>query len=213
MDSPAPPQQLHPHSTACFFNGCDKPTMPDQWKCSFHRNRGRCLVQDCNNQAYARQLCAKHGGKKKCYVEGCPLSARLANVCYKHGARNLNKKCTHEGCTKPAQFQHKCVRHGGGRKCKVDGCVAHARCGGYCCRHGREVGIVREKRPKINASPRPRGRKCLDDVKIEPPVVVFTEPFSTEEWYELDWSMPTTKCLDSMDLPWTNEMIDFLRTL
>ncbi|RHY22126.1 hypothetical protein DYB32_009602 [Aphanomyces invadans] len=219
----------------CFFNGCGKPAVADSWKCTFHRNRGRCLVANCTNQAYARSLCARHGGKKKCFVDGCNLSARLANVCYKHGARNLNKKCIHEGCTKPAQFQQKCVRHGGGRKCKVDGCTAHARCAGLCCRHGREAGIVREsKKSKLDrrpSSPISCGSLTSDDVGSGDPTnvpssVVLAETFLTDDWDELDWewaiapmeplalpSRPPIASKLAMDVLWTNDLVDFLRSL
>ncbi|RHY05843.1 hypothetical protein DYB25_007704 [Aphanomyces astaci] len=234
----------------CFFNGCGKPAVTNSWKCSFHRNRGRCLVDECTNQAYARQLCARHGGKKKCFVDGCNLSARLANVCYKHGARNLNKKCIHDGCTKPAQFQQKCVRHGGGRKCKVEGCSAHARCGGLCCRHGREVGIVREKKakPPIDPPSSPTssstsssssgggGVHCHDSLfrnehtrpnhvntqnNIQRTNVVLTETFAIADWDDVDWELVIAPMIPlnlprqpaKCDLPWTNDMLEFLRSL
>ncbi|KAH9089308.1 hypothetical protein Ae201684P_001509 [Aphanomyces euteiches] len=173
---------ISPAMTTCFFNGCANPVQRDSWKCYFHRNRGRCVVEHCTNQAYARQLCSRHGGKKECLVDGCHLRARLANVCYRHGARNLNKKCIAEGCTKPAQFQNKCVRHGGGRKCKIDGCHAHARCGGLCCRHGREAGIVKSK----------GGRK--QTASEEHASIVLVESFlATIEWADLD-EISSLKC-------------------
>ncbi|CAK4072973.1 unnamed protein product [Aphanomyces euteiches] len=130
----------------CFFNDCHKEVQPGSWKCVFHRNRARCLVADCQNQVYARNLCVRHGGKKQCQHEGCTGNARLGNFCSKHGTGSVKKKCTEEGCTKMAHARHKCVRHGGGRKCKMEGCQTHARNGGYCCRHNRQIANDKERR-------------------------------------------------------------------
>ncbi|KAF0717733.1 Aste57867_2125 [Aphanomyces stellatus] len=117
----------------CYINGCTHPVIANSWRCRHHRHRGRCIVDNCDNQVYARNLCCRHGAKKTCEHDGCTLRARLGNVCYKHGAHK--KQCTEPGCTQPAQARQKCVKHGGGRKCKADACTAHARTGGYCQRH------------------------------------------------------------------------------
>ncbi|KAH9106446.1 hypothetical protein LEN26_012759 [Aphanomyces euteiches] len=124
-------------ATTCYFNDCNNQVLPGSWKCIFHRHRARCLMDNCQNQVYARNLCVRHGGKKQCEFAGCTLNARLGNVCSKHGAGDMKKRCTHEGCTKQAHERQKCVRHGGGRKCKMHGCQTHARSGGFCSRHSR----------------------------------------------------------------------------
>ncbi|ETV99286.1 hypothetical protein H310_08021 [Aphanomyces invadans] len=142
--SAAEPHHRFPPSRTCFFNDCHKEVQPGSWKCVFHRNRARCLIADCQNQVYARNLCVRHGGKKQCKQEGCSGNARLGNFCSKHGTGSIKKKCTEEGCTKMAHARHKCVRHGGGRKCKMDGCQTHARNGGYCCRHNRQLANDKE---------------------------------------------------------------------
>ncbi|KAF0718832.1 Aste57867_1456 [Aphanomyces stellatus] len=100
---------------------------------SMYRPRGRCIVDNCENQIYARQRCCKHGAKKPCAVHGCALRARHNGVCFAHGAPK--KQCAEPGCPKPAQARQKCVKHGGGRTCKFHGCISHARSGGYCQRH------------------------------------------------------------------------------
>ncbi|KAF0720768.1 Aste57867_47 [Aphanomyces stellatus] len=141
-----------PIGTTCFFNDCHKEVQPGSWKCVFHRNRARCLVTDCQNQVYARNLCVRHGGKKQCQHDGCTGNARLGNFCSKHGTGSIKKKCTEEGCTKMAHARHKCVRHGGGRKCKMDGCQTHARNGGYCCRHNRQLATKQDKSSSSTAS-------------------------------------------------------------
>ncbi|KAF0691082.1 Aste57867_17620 [Aphanomyces stellatus] len=120
----------------CFFNDCSNPVLPNSWKCHFHRHRGRCQVDDCRNQVYARHLCGRHGGKKQCKVEGCTLNARLGSVCCKHGAGSLRKLCSYPNCTKQVHARDRCVRHGGGKQCRKEGCQNHARSGGLCRRHG-----------------------------------------------------------------------------
>ncbi|KAF0720475.1 Aste57867_268 [Aphanomyces stellatus] len=127
-------------TTICFFNDCDNLTVPGSWKCDFHKNRSRCLVDACQNQVYARNLCVRHGGKRRCEAEGCGRNVRIGSFCSNHGAGSSKKLCTEDGCKNVAHKRHKCVRHGGGRQCKVNGCKTHARSGGYCCRHSRLVG-------------------------------------------------------------------------
>ncbi|KAH9164800.1 hypothetical protein AeNC1_018629 [Aphanomyces euteiches] len=117
----------------CNVNGCIHPAVANSWRCRHHRHRGLCIVDNCNNQVYARQLCCRHGAKKTCEHNGCTLRARWNNLCYKHGAQK--KPCSEPGCGQPAQARQKCVKHGGGRKCNADGCTAHARAGGFCQRH------------------------------------------------------------------------------
>ncbi|KAF0691083.1 Aste57867_17621 [Aphanomyces stellatus] len=142
--SPPPPTTT---DSICFFNDCSNPVLPNSWKCHFHRHRGRCHVDDCRNQVYARHLCGRHGGKKQCKVEGCTLNARLGSVCCKHGAGSLRKLCSHPNCTKQVHARDRCVRHGGGRQCRKDGCKNHARSGGYCRRHGHLRLLVRPPSP------------------------------------------------------------------
>ncbi|KAF0720476.1 Aste57867_269 [Aphanomyces stellatus] len=133
-------------SSICFFNDCDNPIVPGSWKCEFHKNRSRCLVDACQNQVYARNLCVRHGGKRRCEANGCDRNVRIGTFCSTHGIGAAKKLCTEDGCTNVAHKRHKCVRHGGGRKCRADGCPTHARSGGYCCRHTRLVGLVHHDR-------------------------------------------------------------------
>ncbi|KAF0709500.1 hypothetical protein AaE_012865 [Aphanomyces astaci] len=124
-------------------------------RCRHHRHRGRCMVDNCSNQVYARNLCCRHGAKKQCEFDGCTLRARLGNVCYKHGADK--KQCEEPGCSQPAQARQKCVKHGGGRKCKANDCLAHARAGGYCQRHRAALS------PKVVAKQDINMRALWDD--------------------------------------------------
>ncbi|KAH9105683.1 hypothetical protein LEN26_014680 [Aphanomyces euteiches] len=124
-------------ASTCFFNDCTNVIVAGSWKCQFHKNRARCLVNDCRNQVYARSLCVRHGGKRQCDTEGCGRNVRIGNFCSFHGTGPAKKRCTAPGCSKVAHKRQLCVRHGGGRKCKVDACPTHARSGGYCCRHSR----------------------------------------------------------------------------
>ncbi|CAK4072972.1 unnamed protein product [Aphanomyces euteiches] len=124
-------------SSKCFFNDCNNVVLPGSFKCVFHRNRSRCLHENCQNQVYARNLCVRHGGRKRCIHDGCELNARLGDVCSKHGAGLLKKRCTHPDCSNQAHARGKCVRHGGGRKCKAEDCHRHARLGGFCSKHNR----------------------------------------------------------------------------
>ncbi|KAF0720478.1 Aste57867_271 [Aphanomyces stellatus] len=132
--------------TKCFFNDCDNDVVPGLWKCEFHKNRGKCLAGDCQNQVYARSLCVRHGGKRQCQAADCTSNVRIGDFCSRHGAVSRKKRCNEPGCDKVAHARQKCVRHGGGRKCKVDGCDTHARIGGLCCRHGttKDSGPVDE---------------------------------------------------------------------
>ncbi|RHY15158.1 hypothetical protein DYB28_002960 [Aphanomyces astaci] len=136
----------------CLISGCNDVVMHNSWRCKLHRHRGMCIIDNCTNQAYARQLCCRHGAKKECAVDGCNLRARLDNVCYKHGA--TKKLCTEVGCTQPAQARQRCVKHGGGRQCKRPGCTAHARTGGFCQRHrtSSDVPTPLQLLPTVTAS-------------------------------------------------------------
>ncbi|CAK4685042.1 hypothetical protein AeMF1_012023 [Aphanomyces euteiches] len=130
-------------AASCFFNDCSNDVVPGSWKCSFHKNRSRCLVDDCQNQVYARNLCVRHGGKRRCEAPNCERNVRIGSFCSSHGSGTSKKLCTEPGCSNVAHKRQRCVRHGGGRKCKIDGCKTHARSGGYCCRHTRLVGLVK----------------------------------------------------------------------
>ncbi|CAK4681813.1 hypothetical protein LEN26_001812 [Aphanomyces euteiches] len=131
----------------CFFNDCENPTANGTWKCTFHRHRSLCLVHNCQNQVYARNLCVKHGGKPKCQAENCTMNSRVGNFCSRHGASHLKKRCSRDGCDKQAHARGFCVRHGGGRKCRIDDCTCHARNGPYCARHNREIEDKMQKEP------------------------------------------------------------------
>ncbi|KAF0699648.1 Aste57867_9793 [Aphanomyces stellatus] len=119
----------------CYFKGCSRPTTGDSVKCEFHKQRSICLVQDCRNQVFARNLCVRHGGKKTCRHDGCNENVRLGDLCGKHGAGSTRKLCIETGCEKFAQTRQRCSAHGGGQRCKLEGCSTHARKGGYCTRH------------------------------------------------------------------------------
>ncbi|KAF0682994.1 Aste57867_24924 [Aphanomyces stellatus] len=119
----------------CYFNGCPRPTTGDSIKCKFHNLRSICLVQDCRNQVFARNLCVRHGGKKTCCHDDCNENVRIGDLCGKHGAGTTRKPCIEPGCSKFAQSKMRCSAHGGGQRCKLDTCTAHARKGGYCTRH------------------------------------------------------------------------------
>ncbi|KAH9152522.1 hypothetical protein AeRB84_005063 [Aphanomyces euteiches] len=121
--------------TKCFFKGCANDVMLGSWRCQFHSHRARCLIDDCRNQVYARNLCVRHGGKKKCQVQGCSFSCRMGGFCVKHGAPSSVKLCSEPGCSKHAHLRGKCVRHGGGRRCSVEGCQSFARGRAFCIRH------------------------------------------------------------------------------
>ncbi|CAK4071270.1 unnamed protein product [Aphanomyces euteiches] len=119
----------------CYFNDCPEDATPNSWKCTFHRHRRACQVDECRNQVYARRLCVRHGGKRQCQVPFCGTNIRVGTFCTKHGGEANKRYCKIEGCNKQAHLQGKCVRHGGGRLCKTEGCTAHARHGSFCKRH------------------------------------------------------------------------------
>ncbi|KAF0738518.1 hypothetical protein Ae201684P_019933 [Aphanomyces euteiches] len=119
----------------CFFNGCTNSVIPDSFKCIFHSQRGRCLVQDCRNQVYARNLCVRHGGKRPCAFDGCNLNSRVGKFCTKHSPTDSVRRCSHEGCQNQSHLRGKCFRHGGSKFCMMEGCVTYARNRGYCTRH------------------------------------------------------------------------------
>ncbi|KAH9110617.1 hypothetical protein LEN26_001704, partial [Aphanomyces euteiches] len=126
----------------CFFNDCESPVLPGSWKCYFHRRRGRCLVDNCANQVYARRLCVRHGGRSQCQHENCTMNQRVGNFCWRHATTKLKKTCSHPGCGKQAHARGKCVRHGGGRLCKAPNCSMYARHGSYCTRHSHSQTIA-----------------------------------------------------------------------
>ncbi|OQS07731.1 hypothetical protein THRCLA_00272 [Thraustotheca clavata] len=119
----------------CCFKGCVHEALFPSSKCSFHRNRAQCLVEDCGNQVYARHLCVRHGGKKTCAFSDCFSHARIGNYCVRHSKDATKQQCSEDGCTKTAHRNQKCVGHGGGRPCLIAGCSTHARAGGMCWRH------------------------------------------------------------------------------
>ncbi|KAF0716456.1 Aste57867_2841 [Aphanomyces stellatus] len=146
----------------CFFNHCHNPVEAGAWKCIFHKHRGRCLVQSCRNQMYARDLCIRHGGKQQCIVDNCDRNVRMGELCALHGTlAHKELRCTEPHCTSVAHNRHKCVKHGGGRQCKAPQCTRHPRAGGYCCRHAQHNGIVTLE--DIN-----RGSECVSDVACPP---------------------------------------------
>ncbi|OQS07801.1 hypothetical protein THRCLA_20059 [Thraustotheca clavata] len=122
-------------SQSCLFNGCSNPILEGSTKCEFHRNRNKCIVADCFNQVYARQLCIRHGGKRLCQFPDCYTNARTGDLCAKHGGDKTKALCTEPGCTKKAHLKNKCIRHGGGKPCSMANCESHARIGGFCWRH------------------------------------------------------------------------------
>ncbi|KAF0683657.1 Aste57867_24302 [Aphanomyces stellatus] len=117
----------------CLFNDCPNPPLtPHSLKCAFHKSRGKCRVDACLNQVYARRLCVRHGGKKLCQRPTCTAHARGNAFCLKHGGVAKRRVCQMDGCPKLAHANHKCVAHGGGRYCKSPGCTLHARFMGLC---------------------------------------------------------------------------------
>ncbi|KAF0738519.1 hypothetical protein Ae201684P_019815 [Aphanomyces euteiches] len=135
---------------ACFFNGCNNAAEPDSFKCLFHSHRGRCRVEDCHNQVYARNLCVRHGGKRQCAFEGCLLNSRVGPFCTRHSPSEAVRRCSQENCSNQAHLNGRCFRHGGNRFCKIDGCVTYARNRGYCTRHTpRPIAPKSPSKPNI----------------------------------------------------------------
>ncbi|KDO24581.1 hypothetical protein SPRG_10112 [Saprolegnia parasitica CBS 223.65] len=122
----------------CVFNGCLAPTMTYSDKCSFHRYRSKCQVQDCFNQVYARSLCVGHGGKKHCAFDGCATTVRTGDFCAKH-SRKAKPLCSEPGCERAAHQWTKCTHHGGGKPCSIAGCALPARISGVCWPHRNRV--------------------------------------------------------------------------
>lgn len=123
---------------SCRFNDCNNMAIIGTDKCSFHKNRRQCIIDECTNQVYARKLCVRHGGKKQCQADGCKAHARGGGYCLQHGGFSVKRFCTVDGCKKQAHARQKCVRHGGGRRCRINGCMQHARAGGICNRHSHD---------------------------------------------------------------------------
>ncbi|KAF0688555.1 Aste57867_19845 [Aphanomyces stellatus] len=126
-------------TTKCIFKACHHTAAIDSIKCWFHRNRDKCEVVDCFNQACARKRCVSHGGKRACDFPGCTANARVGAYCGPHGSTNKKRHCTIDGCTKFAHARRRCVAHGGGRLCNMAGCQSQSRNGGYCQRHGGKM--------------------------------------------------------------------------
>ncbi|OQR86705.1 hypothetical protein ACHHYP_10249 [Achlya hypogyna] len=129
---------LIPMTTTCIFNGCTNTALAFVDKCSFHRYRTKCMVEDCFNQVYARQLCVGHGGKKVCAFAKCATTVRTGDYCAKH-TKKVKPICTEVGCHHTAFINQKCTHHGGGRPCSVDECMMPARMGGFCWRHRNRI--------------------------------------------------------------------------
>ncbi|OQS00357.1 hypothetical protein THRCLA_05985 [Thraustotheca clavata] len=131
--------------TVCYFKDCHQPVQAGSWKCTYHRRRTRCLVEDCTNQVYARNLCVRHGGQKSCCVQGCCRNARQAGYCYRHSGDDSRRRCSSTGCMRKAILGGKCISHGGAKVCSVEGCASHVRKKGLCCRHYRLWAAEEEK--------------------------------------------------------------------
>ncbi|KAF0738524.1 hypothetical protein Ae201684P_019323 [Aphanomyces euteiches] len=139
--------------TQCMFNGCTLQVQEGSTKCSAHRNRTKCDILNCPNQAYTRGVCVRHGAKRNCAVSQCQLNRRFGSYCSKHADATQKKQCETEGCKNQAHARGKCVRHGGGHLCKADGCHRHARLGGFCSRHSVYVTISRMQLGAPKAKP------------------------------------------------------------
>ncbi|EQC25391.1 hypothetical protein SDRG_16718 [Saprolegnia diclina VS20] len=136
--------------TVCYFKDCHQPVQPGSWKCIYHRRRTRCLVEECTNQVYARNLCVRHGGQKSCCVQGCCRNARQAGFCYRHSGDDSRRRCSFAGCVRKAILGGKCISHGGAKMCTIEGCSSHVRKKGLCCRHYR-LWAADEEKNKANA--------------------------------------------------------------
>ncbi|KDO24608.1 hypothetical protein SPRG_10140 [Saprolegnia parasitica CBS 223.65] len=101
-------------SATCIF--CANVAEPASTKCTAHKYRRKCVVDDCFNQVYARLRCVSHGGKKLCKHPQCETPARRGSFCTKHAAK----------VARPALHASPCA---------VDGCGMQKRVGGYCWRH------------------------------------------------------------------------------
>ncbi|KAH9117596.1 hypothetical protein LEN26_012572 [Aphanomyces euteiches] len=119
----------------CMFQGCSLQAQVGATKCAGHRNRTKCEVHNCPNQAYARGRCVRHGAKRNCAVEQCDLNRRFGAYCSRHADDTHKKLCLVEGCSNQSHSRGRCVRHGGGQLCKAEECSRHARMGGFCKRH------------------------------------------------------------------------------
>ncbi|KAG9405195.1 hypothetical protein AC1031_004304 [Aphanomyces cochlioides] len=128
--------------TRCMFSGCSVQAQSGSIKCAAHRNRTKCEVHNCPNQAYARGRCVRHGAKRNCAVKHCQLNRRFGPHCSKHADETQKKHCQVEGCPNQSHSRGKCVRHGGGQLCKAEECSRHARLGGYCSRHSVFLSVA-----------------------------------------------------------------------
>ncbi|OQS04543.1 hypothetical protein THRCLA_03230 [Thraustotheca clavata] len=128
--------KLNKKTATCIFNECMKEAVPGSTKCAFHKRRKCCSQHNCNNQAYARDLCVRHGGKRKCAHASCTTAAHGGPFCVAHGGASGKRLCSIEGCGKQAHANRRCVRHGGGRRCCITGCSHYARARGVCRSHG-----------------------------------------------------------------------------
>ncbi|KAH9153857.1 hypothetical protein AeRB84_003945 [Aphanomyces euteiches] len=140
-------------ATKCYFHGCDLDAVAGSWKCANHRYRGRCAVQDCRYQVYAKKLCVQHGGKPKCRVEGCQVTIRVGDYCSKHIPTEAIKFCSVEGCATRAHLGGKCFRHGGGKNCAFPHCTKYARIRRLCARHAAETKAKAITVRQVDGSP------------------------------------------------------------
>ncbi|CAK4207864.1 unnamed protein product [Aphanomyces euteiches] len=75
----------------CLFNHCSNFAVHGTGKCSFHKHRSKCSIEDCNNQAVIHTKCVRHGGKRLCQEDGCHRHSRVGRFCQKHGRKTANK--------------------------------------------------------------------------------------------------------------------------
>ncbi|KAF0699732.1 Aste57867_9723 [Aphanomyces stellatus] len=179
----------------CFFNGCKNASVADTIKCLFHSHRGCCLVQDCHNQVYARNLCVRHGGKRQCAFDGCQLNSRVGAFCTRHSPSETVRRCSEGGCSSQAHLRGKCFRHGGSRLCKADGCATYARNRGFCARHTPPPSSSLKEEPSSPSSVSNVDVWTLDDdhhwmqqalLTIEPTMEALPGSESWRGWSEIN---------------------------
>ncbi|EQC37419.1 hypothetical protein SDRG_05023 [Saprolegnia diclina VS20] len=151
----------------CCFHTCTNVPQAGSSKCTFHRYRDRCHVENCTNQVYARQLCVRHGGKRRCQHPACSTNVRSGRFCSKHNP-HIDKQCTEPGCTRQAHARQRCIRHGGGRLCGMVHCDAYARREGMCIRHHRLATTTPVATPETLLAPPSDDLDFIDELVNSP---------------------------------------------
>ncbi|KAG9405229.1 hypothetical protein AC1031_004337 [Aphanomyces cochlioides] len=74
----------------CQFDGCPHAPEAGKLKCTMHRNRTQCSMQNCRSQAYSKGLCVRHGTRKTCRMDGCQHYRRAGGYCARHTTEMRN---------------------------------------------------------------------------------------------------------------------------